>query len=90
MLSSLFPYFTRFTFVHFVSATKVEPETHLYPLFVCCEADVVELKVQHCLYWFEKIQEHFCGIERKPSQFGPDTQHVDTARLKIYRIIDFA
>jgi hypothetical protein len=77
-------------FIHFVSATAIKPETHLYPNFVWYEADMVYRKVQHCLYWIEQIQEHFCGTERKPSEFEPDTQRFDMAHFKIYWIIDFA
>jgi len=76
--------------LHFVSSNNVKQETHLYPTFVWCEADVVYRAVQYRLCWSEKVQEHFCDTELRLSQFGPDTQYVDMARVKVYPIIDFA
>lgn len=93
MLLSLFLYISRNLFVyilHFVSSDNVKHETHLYASFVWCEADVVYRAVQYRLCWSEEVQEHFCDTELRLSQFGPDTQYVDMARVKVYPVIDFA
>jgi len=76
--------------MHFISPNNVKHETHLYPSFVWCETDVVYRAVQYRLCWSEKVQEHFCDTELSLSQFGPDTQYVDMARVKVYPIIDLA